>query len=126
MGGMGSRGTEKERMKKTKSNIENVFDDEPPLPAPLPESELTQGLDDEQKLEFARLLKEKMSLEERADLLIELAHKKCTKTAAVGLRAIQEINKITGVSNDSREETSPMFVLPPDSAVAIMVKKPKE
>jgi hypothetical protein len=67
-----------------------------------------------------------MSLEETADLLVELAHKKCTKTAAVGLRAIQEINKIRGISKDDREETSNMFVLPPNTAVAIKVFEPEE
>lgn len=110
-----------------KKSNENVFEDEESLPVPVsPESELTRGLDEEQKAEFSRLLKEKMSLNDRADILIKLAKMTDTKRAPVGLRAIQEINKITGVTNDATGEVSPMFVLPPNTAVAIMVKKPEE
>jgi len=106
--------------------VENVFEDDPPLPAPIPESPLLADLDDAEKQEFARLLKQKMSLSERADMLVKFAKMDDTKRAPVGLRAIQEINKITGISSDDREDVSPLFVLPPDTAVAIMVKKPKE
>jgi hypothetical protein len=105
---------------------ENVFEGEPPLPAVVDESPLTAGLSDEEKKEFSKLLVQKLPLDEMANLLVGLAKKKCTKTAAVGLRAIQEINKIRGISKDDREETSNMFVLPPNTKVAIMTETPEE
>jgi len=107
-------------------NKENVFEDDPPLPAPIPESPLTKDLNEQEKIEFARLLKKKMSLNQRADALVALAKMTDTKRAPVGLRAIQEINKITGISQDDREETAPMFVLPPNTKVAIMTETPEE
>ena len=110
----------------TKKAKENVFEDDPILPEIPEESPLTAGLSDEEKKEFASLLAQKLSLGETADLLVGLAHKKCTKTAAVGLRAIQEINKIRGISKDDREDAGSMFVLPPGTAVAIKVFEPDE
>jgi len=105
---------------------ENVFEDDPPLPVATGESALTQDLSDEEKIEFARLLKKKMSLNARANALVELAKMTDTKRAPVGLRAIQEINKITGISKDAREETAPMFVLPPGTKVLVGVETPDE
>jgi isoaspartyl peptidase/L-asparaginase-like protein (Ntn-hydrolase superfamily) len=54
-------------------------------------------LDQEQREMFAELLRKNFSLEERAKQLVDLAKLTDTKRAAVGLRAIQEINAITGV-----------------------------
>jgi hypothetical protein len=85
--------------------------------------ELTDGLDDEMRVKFAAILRQKMSLEERAEQLVELARLKDTKRAAVGLRAIQEINAITGVHDPKPQETPPMFVFPEDTQVAIHVEK---
>jgi hypothetical protein len=120
------RAPRKKAIPKPAESEENVFEDDPPLPAVVEESALTQGLTEAEKLAFAKLLKQKMTLEERADCLVELARKKCTKTAAVGLRAIQEINKITGISKDDREEQAAMFVLPPGTRIAVGVETPDE
>jgi DNA-directed RNA polymerase specialized sigma24 family protein len=113
--------------KKSEPKKESVFDDNlAPIEDTVEESELLAGLSDEEKKEFSKLLAKKLSLDEMADLLVDLAHKNCTKTAAVGLRAIQEINKIRGISKDDREETSQMFVLPAGAKVSIDTTEPEE
>jgi hypothetical protein len=109
-----------------KKVVETVFDDDLLLPAPIPESPLIQDLSEADKQEFARLLKEKMTLTERADMLVKLASFSDTKRAPVALRAIQEINAITGVKDDKPHEAVPLFQLPPGTAVAIKVFEPGE
>ena len=99
------------------------------LPPPAPEEEavtvLTDGLSDEDRARFAALLRSKMSLEQRANVLIELASMTDSKRAPVALRAIQEINQITGLADKPVEE-QPLFVLPAGSDVLVGVKIPKK
>ena len=83
----------------------------------------TEDLDEEQRAMFARLLRKKMSLEERAEQLISLAKLTDTKRAAVGLRAIQEINAITGIHDNKPQEAPPMFQLPEGTSVSVRVEK---
>ena len=78
---------------------------------------------DEERAAFSALLKKKMSLEERADQLVELARLNDTKRAPVGLRAIQEINAITGVHDQKVEEAPAMFALPEGTKVSVHVEK---
>lgn len=80
-------------------------------------------LDEEQREMFAKLLRENFSLEERAKQLVELARLTDTKRAAVGLRAIQEINAITGVHDPKPQETAAMFNLPEGTSVNLHVEK---
>ena len=84
---------------------------------------MSGGLDDEERQRFARLLAERMPLSERVDQLISLARLTDTKRAPVGLRAIQEINAITGVHDSKPAETPPMFVFPEDTQVSVHVEK---
>jgi hypothetical protein len=112
--------------KKVRKKAENVFEDDPPLPAVQEESPLLKDLGEVDKEKFAKLLRTKMSLEDRADLLIELAGHTDTKRAPVALRAIQEINAITGIKDDRPNEAIPLFTLPPRTAVAIKVFEPEE
>lgn len=86
-------------------------------------AQATEGLDDEERSRFAALLRKKMSLEDRVDQLIALAKLNDTKRAGVGLRAIQEINAITGVHETKANESPPMFVFPDDTSVSINVQK---
>jgi hypothetical protein len=104
-----------------------LFDDIPeeaivPLPddgIPALDSDLTP----DEKQEFIKLLNAELPLAERAKLLAVLARFKDQKRAAVGLRAIQEINSITGLSKERPTESAPMFVLPPDAKVSVTVTK---
>ena len=97
------------------------------LPAPEEEAVtvLTDGLSEEDRARFAALLRSKMSLEQRANVLIELASMTDSKRAPVALRAIQEINQITGLA-DKPVEDQPLFVLPSGSDVLVGVKIPKK
>ncbi len=106
----------------------DLFDESPAMPATPEPDELRpdQDLDAAQRAEFAKLLNSKMSLMERADRLVALAHKNCTKTAAVGLRAITIINEITGVSEDVDKEAPSMFTLPEGATVSIEVETPEK
>jgi len=105
----------------------SLFDDIPeeaivPLPddgIPALDSDLTP----DEKQEFIKLLNAELPLAERAKLLAVLARFKDQKRAAVGLRAIQEINSITGLSKERPTESAPMFVLPPDAKVSVTVTK---
>lgn len=93
---------------------------------PAPPRELVladQDLTPDQRKMFQDLLNEKMSLEERADQLVALAHLRGSKTAAVGLRAIMEVNRITRVSGDGATEAPAMFALPPGTNVSVTVEK---
>ena len=76
----------------------------------------------EKKL-FIDLLNAAMPLKARAEQLVKLAQYTDTKRAPVGLRALQEINAITGLSGDQATETAPMFQLPPGTAVSIHMTK---
>ena len=110
------------------SSVESLFDDFPdddePEAAlavrdiPALDSDLTP---DEKKV-FVDLLNKHMPLEQRAVQLTKLAHYTDQKRAAVGLRAIQEINTLTGLSGASATEAAPMFQLPEGTKVAIVMQ----
>lgn len=104
-----------------------LFDDLstiPPSPRPVDSiPPLDIDLTPDEKAEFKKLLSAEMSLKERAHCLAELARMKDQKRAAVGLRAIIEINAITGVSGGSPTEATPIFALPPDTSVSVQITK---
>jgi hypothetical protein len=110
------------------SLFEDFPDDEPePALAPLPPIDDLPAIDsdlsaDEKKL-FIELLNKEIPLSVRAHQLGILARMRGSKTAAVGLRAIQEINKVTGISIDRATEAPPMFQLPADTKVSIAITK---
>ena len=81
------------------------------------------GLTPSEKAQFVRLLNQFLPLKDRALQLAKLAMYTDTKRAAVGLRAIQEINAITGMSGSAPTEITPMFALPPDTRVNVTVTK---
>jgi hypothetical protein len=105
--------------------VESLFDDfpdddEPEAPLavrdiPALDSDLTP---DEKKI-FIDLLNKHMPLEQRAVQLAKLGMYTDQKRAAVGLRAIQEINTLTGLSGASATEAAPMFQLPADARIQI-------
>ena len=116
----------KKKVKRAPSKRASVIPEEL-LPVPVEEeSAVTRDLAEVDKEEFAAMLRQKMTLEERANALVRLAGFSDTKRAPVALRAIEEINKITGVKEDRPNEAAPMFVLPPNTAVAIKVFEPDE
>jgi hypothetical protein len=84
---------------------------------------LDSDLTPPEKMEFIRLLNTFMPLADRARQLVKLALYTDTKRAAVGLRAIQEINALTGMHKDVVGETAPMFQLPADTSVNISISK---
>ena len=110
------------------SSVESLFDDFPDDDEPevalavrdIPplDSDLTP---DEKKI-FIDLLNEHMPLKQRAVQLAKLAMYTDQKRAAVGLRAIQEINALTGLSGASATEAAPMFQLPEGTKVAIVMQ----
>ena len=103
----------------------DLFDESPDMPdvhVPRPDADL----DEAQKAEFVKLLKSKMTLEERADQLVSLAHMTSSKTAAIGLRAIQVINEITGVTKEEATEAPSMFNLPEGAEISIEVEEPEK
>jgi hypothetical protein len=112
--------------RKRKAEETVIPEDLSPLPIKVEESPLTRDLAEADKEEFANLLRKKMTLTERAEMLVKLAGYTDSKRAPVALRAIQEINQITGVKEDKPTEASPLFVLPPNTAVAIKVFEPDE
>lgn len=95
----------------------------PALQPPAPETIADADLEDEAKRELARLLSTGFPLVDRARLLVKLAHHTDTKRAPVALRAIQEINSLTGVTRERPVDTMPMFALPSDANVSIIVEK---
>lgn len=104
---------------------QTLFDDEPP-PVTLPPSQIIaveRDMTPDQRAQFESLLSEKMTLEERASQLVRLAHLKGSKTAAVGLRAIMEINRITRVSEPRPSEAPAMFQLPEGVSVSVNIEK---
>lgn len=84
---------------------------------------LDSDLSPDEKAMFTRLLNIEMPLEVRAKQLGILARKTGQKTAAVGLRAIIEINEITGLRKDRATEAAPMFALPAGSSVSVSITK---
>lgn len=84
---------------------------------------IDSDLEPDEKKEFIALLNRFMPLEQRALQLCKLARLIDTKRAPVGLRAIQEINAITGLKSDKPTENAPMFQLPPDTTVQVTVTK---
>jgi hypothetical protein len=102
-----------------------VFDESPPAPQHEPDPlRPDRDLDTAQRAEFAKLLNTKFPLAERVDRLVALAHKDCTKTAAVGLRAITIINEITGVTEDVDKDAPAMFSLPEGATISVEVETP--
>jgi hypothetical protein len=109
--------------------VESLFDDfpdddEPEAPLavrdiPALDSDLTP---DEKKV-FVDLLNAEMPLADRAKQLGKLARMSGQKTAGVGLRALIEINSLTGLSSNTATEAPPMFSLPEGAKVAILVQK---
>ena len=105
---------------------ENLFDDMPEdaiVPAVSAQVIKVEDEIDLARAELARMLNETFTLEQRAALLVKLAHHTDTKRAPVALRAIQEVNLITGISKERPVETMPMFQLPSDTAVKIKIEK---
>lgn len=108
-----------------------LFDDDfPDLPDDIPVVRpddgippLDSGLSPDEKQIFIKLLNTYMPLKKRAVQLTKLAMLIDTKRAPVGLRAIQEINAICGLSSDKPREAGPMFVLPANSKIAVLVNK---
>jgi len=84
---------------------------------------LDADLTPDEKEEFVKLLREEMPVKDRARQLGILARKTGQKTAAVGLRAIIEINELTGMRKERAAETAPMFQLPAGASVSITVQK---
>lgn len=107
---------------------ESLFD-EPTVPPQVAVDDIPhpdEGLTPAQKQEFVRLVRREMPLEERAKQLALLARLKGTKTAAVGLRAIMEMNRLDGFTDDAAADVPPMFAIPEGSNVAIAVKVPSK
>ena len=106
---------------------ESLFDDAPPLVTLAPPITeiiaVERDLTPDQRAIFTKLLDDKMTLEERADQLVLLAKMHGTKTAPVGLRAIMEINRLTGLSEDRATEAPAMFALPEGTAVSVKVER---
>jgi hypothetical protein len=108
---------------------------ESPFPAPAPREEVLPmrpddglppadtGLTEDEKKKFIELINKEINVGERAVLLGALARLHGAKTAAVGLRAIQEINHLTGMSTTRATDTAPLFVLPEGTKVAVLVGK---
>lgn len=95
----------------------------PTVAPPAPETIADADLEDEAKRELARLLSAGFPLEERARLLVKLAHHTDTKRAPVALRAIQEVNSLTGITRERPVDTMPMFQLPNGAEIEIRVEK---
>jgi predicted transcriptional regulator len=83
-------------------------------------------LDARQKAEFSRLLRTGLNLPERAKRLIKLTTFTDSKRAPVALRALQEINSITGITADAPDEGAALFVLPDGGEIAVAIKVPKK
>ena len=92
-----------------------------PLPDIIPP--LDSDLTPDEKAEFIKLLNKEMPLADRARQLGILARKTGQKTAAVGLRAVIEINNLTGLSKERATESAPMFALPAGSSVSVQITK---
>jgi hypothetical protein len=84
---------------------------------------MDEGLTPTEKSVFIRCLNEFLPPRERALQLAKLAMYTDTKRAAVGLRAIQEINALCGLHADGADEVTPMFALPPDTRVNVTITR---
>ena len=84
---------------------------------------LDSDLTPDQKKEFTSLIRAEMSLAERAKQLATLARFTDTKRAPVALRAIVEMNLLDGMREEKPNEAAPLFRLPDDSKMAILVQK---
>jgi hypothetical protein len=84
---------------------------------------LDVGLTPDQKKEFTSLIRKEMSLADRAHQLAILARFTDTKRAPVALRAIIEMNLLDGMREERERDDVPLFVMPEDSKVAILVQK---
>lgn len=84
---------------------------------------LDTGLTPDQKREFLDLIRKEMSVAERAKQLATLARFTDTKRAPVALRAIIEMNVLDGLHEDKPTEATPLFTLPADSKMAVLVQK---
>lgn len=119
------------------ARLESIFDEDEDAPLVLSDERavelapahndgvppLDSGLTDEQRQEFIKLLNEAMPVAERAKQLALLAKLKGQKTAAVGLRAIIEINELTGMRDKVVGDATPMFQMPEGSNVHVHVRK---
>lgn len=85
-----------------------------------------QDLVEVEKARFREILKGKFDLEERADKLVKLARMTGNKTAPVALRAIQMINEITGITEETQVDAPSMFTLPDGVSVSVEVKVPEK
>jgi len=104
-------------------NDASLLEDVLPVPTkdiPRPDEDLTN----DQKAQFIRLVRENMSLRERAEQLVKLARFTDTKRAPVALRAIQFMSEIDGISEEAPTEAPTMFQLPEGSKMAIAIKTP--
>jgi hypothetical protein len=110
----GSLFEELESVPEKPSTLEVRPDDIPPLDL---------GLTKDQKAEFAKLLDAEMPIAERARQLAKLARFTDTKRAPVGLRAIIEINTLCGLREDKPRDDAPLFVMPEDARVAVLIQK---
>jgi len=108
-----------------RSEVESVFESAPEIHEPDP-LRPDQDLSAEQRAEFAKLLQKEMPLKVRAKQLVKLAMFSDTKRAPVGLRAIQVINEITGVTDTASDEAPSMFNLPEGVSVEVKVKTPEK
>ena len=82
-----------------------------------------EGLTPTEKAEFTKFLNLFLPPRERALQLAKLAMYTDTKRAAVGLRAIQEINALCGLHKDGADVATPMFALPADTRVNISISR---
>lgn len=102
---------------------ESVFEDAPEIVEDkIIETIADTGLSVVEKAEFSALLKKGLTLEMRADRLIKLTTFTDSKRAPVALRALQEINQITGVTKDAPNESAPMFILPEGLSLGVSVR----
>lgn len=92
-----------------------------PLPTDIPP--MDEGLTEDEKAEFVRLLKEYMPVDHRAKQLVKLANFTDQKRAGVALRAIEEINRLTGLSEDKTDTAPTMFALPQGTTVSVAITK---
>jgi len=83
-------------------------------------------LDSAQKAQFAELLRTGLDLKTRAARLINLTKFTDSKRAPVALRAIQEINAITGITAEAPDEGQPLFMVVGGDDLAVAIKIPKK
>lgn len=84
---------------------------------------LDTDLTESERDEFVRLLNKAIPLQERATRLAALARMKGSKTAGVGLRALQEINALTGLHTEGPTQAPPLFAFPEGTKIAVNVTK---